>query len=715
MTVTSVADGGWLQRGRRRRGQGGSRSLNGGFPVFPALQRILRPGLRTQVCVLGTSGVLVLGCIYLYGNYVQGHFQRAADESAILKSLVGSFAGDVLEARRLEVDFLLRPNESLVPLREAVMEDAAKQLAELDRHIAESAQVATAVTNAAEEVAAMDQATQGGAQDVADAIKPMRGAFNAYAIEFKNLVNMRKNVGFDETVGLLGALRHSAQEAESRVFPVNVPRLALLMVTMREHEKDFLMGRDQKFIGEMKNRVGEFNTALAAANLPPDARGPVAAKMADYQRDFGAVVESVDELSGESDDLKRAYTDLSPLVTKVREVVAAHYADAQTAIASSRTATMQRMVWTIILATLGATAFALYIGRRLTLPLAAMASAMEKLGHGDTNVAVAEKTASRSDEIGAIARAVAAFKESIEANRRFAGEQESMRQNAEIERRRQLFSLADRLEEDVGQAVHTVSGAAASMKDSASTVTGAVEHTRDRVQAVTLASAEATANIQTVASATEELSASLGEVASRAELSADIARRAADEARQTDVTMQGLAVSADKIGNVIALINEIASQTHLLALNATIEAARAGEAGKGFAVVAAEVKSLATQTAGATDEIRSQIGGIQEAVSQAVEALKKIVGTVSEMNTIATTISGVVQEQRAATQEIASSIQAVAMGASEVSSNISAVEQDAAQANQASGMALLAAESVSELSDALQEIVRDFLSGLRAA
>jgi len=395
------------------------------FPVFRNFNQLLRPGLRTQIYLLGTSGLLLLGCIYLYGNYVQGHFQRAADESAILKNLVGSFAGDVLEARRLEVDFLLRPNESLVPLREAVMEDAAKQLAELDRRIAESTAMATVVEIAADRVAAISRtAAQSAAEDVVAAINPMRAAFNAYAIEFKNLVNMRKNVGFDETIGLLGALRHSAQDAESLVSAAHVARLSLLMVTMRKHEKDFLMGRDRKFIREMQAHAEEFEAALARSPLPPEIRSSIAEKMSGYQRDFGAVVEGVIELADESDDLKWAYSALSPQVTKVRKVVEAHYGDAQSAIAGSRAATMERMIWTILVATLGATAFALYVGRRLTLPLAAMARAMEKLYVGDTNVEVAKKTAGRRDEIGAIARAVEAFKQSIEENRRFAAEKE---------------------------------------------------------------------------------------------------------------------------------------------------------------------------------------------------------------------------------------------------------------------------------------------------
>jgi methyl-accepting chemotaxis protein len=179
--------------------------------------------------------------------------------------------------------------------------------------------------------------------------------------------------------------------------------------------------------------------------------------------------------------------------------------------------------------------------------------------------------------------------------------------------------------------------------------------------------------------------------------------------------MQGLAKSAQKIGDVVNLINEIASQTNLLALNATIEAARAGEAGKGFAVVASEVKSLATQTAKATEEIGAQIADIQSSTTAAVDAIGGISSVIGEINTITTTIASAVEQQGAATQEIARNVQQAAQGTNEVSSNIGGVTEAAASTGAAANQVLSASGELSQQSETLRSKVETFLAGVKAA
>jgi methyl-accepting chemotaxis protein len=232
---------------------------------------------------------------------------------------------------------------------------------------------------------------------------------------------------------------------------------------------------------------------------------------------------------------------------------------------------------------------------------------------------------------------------------------------------------------------------------------------------VASAAEETSVNVQTVSSGTEELSSSIAEIGRQVITSAQIARKAVDEAGATDATMQGLADNASRISVVVDLIQVIASQTNLLALNATIEAARAGEAGRGFAVVASEVKSLANQTAKATDEIRAQIASMQQVTTSAVGAIRNIGETIGEINEVTTAIAAAVEEQGAATREIARNIQHAAGGTSEVSSNIVGVSTASAEAGSAASEVLSASGALRREADVLRAEIDAFLSNIRAA
>jgi len=194
-----------------------------------------------------------------------------------------------------------------------------------------------------------------------------------------------------------------------------------------------------------------------------------------------------------------------------------------------------------------------------------------------------------------------------------------------------------------------------------------------------------------------------------------MAAQAVGEADKNNAQVQSLATAAQKIGDVVKLINDIAGQTNLLALNATIEAARAGEAGKGFAVVASEVKSLANQTAKATEEIAAQIAGVQNATEQVVGAIKAIGGTIEQINGVSTSIASAVEEQGAATQEIARNVQQAAAGTTEVSSNIAAVSQAAQHTGTAAGQVLDASHKLGRQAQTMRAKVDEFLAAIKAA
>ncbi|TQF81474.1 hypothetical protein FK498_05140 [Elioraea sp. Yellowstone] len=275
--------------------------------------------------------------------------------------------------------------------------------------------------------------------------------------------------------------------------------------------------------------------------------------------------------------------------------------------------------------------------------------------------------------------------------------------------------VADAFDAAIGKVVAAVASAGTELQASADTLGEIAGRAGTRAGAVTAASTQASANVQTVAAAAEELAASVGEITRQVNEGARIAGEAMGRARETDVTVQGLAEGARKIGDVVRLINDIAGQTNLLALNATIEAARAGEAGKGFAVVASEVKTLASQTAKATEEIGAQIAAIQSDTARAVGAIQGIAGVIEEIDRITGAIAAAVEQQGAATAEIARNVQQAATGTNEVTVAIADVNAAVAETNGAAVDLRASAAELARNGETLRCELAQFLASLRAA
>jgi methyl-accepting chemotaxis protein len=353
------------------------------------------------------------------------------------------------------------------------------------------------------------------------------------------------------------------------------------------------------------------------------------------------------------------------------------------------------------------------IGRSVTRPIATITALTSRLAAGDSAFEV--PYTARRDEVGGLAKALAVFKENAAAVVRMHAEQAELKHKADAEKRQAMIDLAGKFEASIQAVVGEVIGESGQMQEAAQCMSRTAGEASRRAQVVEDAGRQASGNVQAVASAAEELSASIAEISQRVTQAASIANKAAADGQRTNETVEGLAAAANKIGEVIGLINEIASQTNLLALNATIEAARAGDAGKGFAVVASEVKSLASQTAKATEEISAQITAIQSETAEVVTNIQDIRATIMQVNEISSSIAAAVEEQGAATKEIAHSVQQAASGTNEVSHNISSVTAATAETGSVADTVLQSSGRLSTKLQTLQNEVATFLANVRAA
>jgi methyl-accepting chemotaxis protein len=639
---------------------------------------------------IGLAALIAFGAIYQVGSVSQDESRAIAGNARVISDLNNKLSTEMLEARRAEKDFQLRRDQSY-----------SKRHAELSAAIGRDLDQLKSLVRS------------GGFGEIPDEIDLVAKGFGSYVKYFTAMEQAEVKLGLNETLGLSGSLRTAVHDIEAKLKEIDDPRLTSGMLMMRRHEKDFMLRRDAKYVGELKKAAADFSKLLAGADLAAALKADIGQKLEKYQADFLAWADGAQEVARLGTAISKEFHEIEPLIAEVQQSIERRYRQADAAEAAIRGSVRMWMLIALVLAVVVVSATSFLIGRSISTALSAMVRAMTGLAGGDATIAI--PGLGRRDEVGEMAGAVQVFKTNMVESERLRAEQSETEARQVQQRKADMHKLADAFEGAVGEIVETVSAAATELEAAARTLTTTAERSQELAGAVAAASEEASTNVQSVASASEEMSSSVNEISRQVQESSRVANDAVEQAQKTNDRVGELSKAAARIGDVVELINTIAGQTNLLALNATIEAARAGEAGRGFAVVASEVKALAEQTAKATGEISQQISGIQAATHESVGAIKEIGDTIGRMSEISSTIAAAVEQQGAATQEISRNIQHASEGTSQVSSNIADVQRGAGETGSASAQVLSSAQSLSSESNRLKLEVGKFLNTVRAA
>lgn len=464
-----------------------------------------------------------------------------------------------------------------------------------------------------------------------------------------------------------------------------------------------------------------------------------------YAEDTAGVIDmtevdgstSVIMMMGADEKFSQMYKTIDEIVEYWQITGAAQY----TAAVEDGEAGVQQFIFTSIFALLIAGGVAFWVTRMIRQPVQSLTAAMAELSGGNNEIEIPSHE--ETNEIGEMARAVLVFKDNaieqarLQADAARHSEEEADRERqarADDDRRvneerkrtekiateredhsNKITNLIESFETRVSEVLSSVSLATRELQSTADSMSTTASSSLDLAEGVASASGEASRNVQTVASAAEELTSSINEISRQVQQANEVSEKAVMEADNSKTSVSALAETAKKISEVVNMINDIAGQTNLLALNATIEAARAGDAGKGFAVVASEVKSLANQTAKATEEIAQQINDMQAATNSAVSAIENIDTVISSIRQSTVGISSAIEEQSAATNEISRNVQEASSGTSEVSSKIEIVSAKAGETGAAAEEVQTASSRLDELTRSLKSDIENFLQNVRAA
>jgi methyl-accepting chemotaxis protein len=654
-----------------------------------------RLSVRARIIALGlipVVGFLAGGIAFEVGDSQVGRsFSIVARDTAVADASHDLKSG-LLMMRAATVDFVAHPSERQIKTFAQGQELAIQSLDRVQAKVGDSQQ---------------------------DVITPLRITARDLKASFDSLVNEQRTLGFNETEGTTADLISASKAVEETIHDdltwvadAQAAKLMASIFTMRHYEIEYRLSHsadaEQHFLDEVKN----FNNLFNSVDGLPAMKEKLNSQVQHYSYAFAQWVASADNIQPLLALIDHDTEAVLPQADKIIAAAQNNAAVAARALAASR----ERTQWIIVVLDVGLVLLGLIcswlIGRSITRPLESLAGIMKRLAGGNTSVQI--PATHLSHELGAMARSVIVFRDTMLERERLSGMQAET--NAAREQRGETIATMiaqfrtsveqalARLREQAGRLERASTG----LNQAADSVTAEAQQAETRVGA-------ASVNVTTVASSIEELAASIGEIASQASKSTEVASRAVAESKRTVNTMSELGSAANRIGEVIGLIQAIAGQTNLLALNATIEAARAGEAGRGFAVVASEVKSLAAQTARATEDIAAQIGSIQSATADAAQAIEQVSTIIDDMSTIAATVAATVEEQHNAVASIAEGVNRASVeartGADAMSRVAGASTGARATAVDVKGLA----DALAVEAENLQGEVRRFLAEVQAA
>lgn len=670
--------------------------------------------LRWQIGLIALIvllGLLAIGGAYGYGNREANSHRRMVDDINQTLSTATTVQHQLSEARLLEKQFLLRPNDETAAKFETLMTSTIGMSGQLPASamVGHQSPGSEPMNHAGHDH--MDHAGHGGAMAGSDEGMSL----GRYLEAMTALVETQRRIGFTEEDGIHGRLRSIVGDIGRIIAALPVAeakQMTGLLMQMQLHEKEYLSQHNAGDLAGAKGSAAEMARLAASIIDSTEGRDRIAKLVEGYQAETDSMVAALAELNVRHAALDQvAEAKVLPMVAARVDAVRRQQIDMTAEIERAISAQERAITMAIIVIGVVVAALCLLIGRAIARPVAEMAETMARLSEGNLQTDVPGR--GRRDEIGEMAKATEIFRDNARRVAALQTEQEETRRKAAEERKSALLALADDFEKGFSGALASVTAEASVLRDTASSLRQTAEMTVTNAQATSERSVTNSDLVRGVADGSRTVAQSAGQIGSKVTRSSEIVRQAAVETRRTDAMVRGLADAASHIGEVVSLINNIASQTNLLALNATIEAARAGEAGKGFAVVANEVKHLASQTAKATEDIASQVGAIQEATKEAVGAISGIRDIVGEVEGIADDISVAVRDQITAMEGIARDVETVAVGSNAIVGSVAEISAAASQTDEAATAVYGAAVGVSEQARLLSEKASVFLADIR--